>query len=165
MRTFIAVVTAFLAAALAPTLAFVFAGMALNGKALCSGEDVISLLALIGFCMIFAIAHVVILGLPVSLWLVHTNKFVLRSMLLAGFLIGSLPIALLANTLLRSDWADYIQLVFNAAHDIDGLSPCASARPTCNGNISGFELFESFRYLQKMLNIFICLRRKKLKRI
>ncbi|MEA9554351.1 hypothetical protein VC253_21840, partial [Xanthomonas campestris] len=46
--------------------------------------------------------------------LVHTNKFVLRSMLLAGFLIGSLPIALLANTLLRSDWADDIRLVFNA---------------------------------------------------
>ncbi|MEA9553748.1 hypothetical protein VC253_18530 [Xanthomonas campestris] len=69
MRTFIAVVTAFLAAALAPALAFVFAGMALNGKALCSGEDIISFLTLIGFCMIFAIAHVVILGLPVSLWL------------------------------------------------------------------------------------------------
>ncbi|WP_155273931.1 hypothetical protein [Xanthomonas arboricola] len=114
MRTFVAVVTAFLAAALAPALAFVFAGMALNGKALRSGEDVISFLALIGFCMIFAIAHAVILGLPVSLWLVRTNKFLLRSMLLAGFLIGSLPIALLANTLLRSDWTAYIKLVFNA---------------------------------------------------
>ncbi|MBB5866597.1 hypothetical protein [Xanthomonas sp. 3058] len=114
MRNFFAIVTAFLAAALAPALAFVFAGMALNGKALRGGEDVISFLALIGFCMIFAIAHAVILGLPVSLWLVRTNKFVLRSMLVAGFIVGSLPSALLANTLLRSDWTNYIKLVFNA---------------------------------------------------
>jgi hypothetical protein len=114
MRRFVAVLTAVLAAALAPALAFVSAGMALNGKTLNSGEDVISFLALVGFCMMFAIAHAVILGFPVSLWLLRTNKFVLRSMLLAGFLIGSLPIALLANTLLRSSWIDYLQLVFNA---------------------------------------------------
>ncbi|WOB50957.1 hypothetical protein NYR97_06125 [Xanthomonas hydrangeae] len=114
MRAFVAVVTAVLAAALAPALAFVSASMALNGKVLSSGEDVISFLALVGFCMMFAIAHAVILGLPVSLLLLRTNKFVLRSMLLAGSLIGSLPIALLANPLLRSDWIDYLQLVFNA---------------------------------------------------
>ncbi|WCE05522.1 hypothetical protein [Pseudoxanthomonas sp. JBR18] len=114
MRTFVAVVTAILAAALAPALAFVSAAMALNGKGLGSSEDIISFLALVGFCMLFAIAHAVILGLPVSLWLLRTNKFVLRSMLLAGSLIGSVPIALLANSLLRSDWIDYLQLVFNA---------------------------------------------------
>lgn len=103
-----------MAAALAPALAFVSAAMALNGKAPSSGEDVISFLALVGFCMIFAIAHAVILGLPVSLWLLRTNRFMIRSMLLAGALIGSLPIALLANKLLRSDWTDYLQLVLNS---------------------------------------------------
>jgi hypothetical protein len=131
MRQFIAVALALFSAALAPALVFSSILLALGGK------DALPTLAL-AFVAAFvvALAHVLVLGLPVSGWLMRLGRFKFRPMLLFGFIVGLVPVAIWAQPYKYSDaqysswsegvqkyrggiptlagWLDYLELITSA---------------------------------------------------
>lgn len=106
MRLFVAVATALTAASLAPALAFAVLWYSLGGK------EAISILPIAFLAsLLIAGAHALLLGTPAVAWLLYKRSFALRSMLVAGFVVGVGPAAIMLNPYMvassgTSSWSD-----------------------------------------------------------
>lgn len=98
----VAVVTAAIAAAAAPTL------LAILSVALITGEVTLYPWSFTGLLFVIALGHVVLLGLPIAAWLQYLGCLHALPVAVAGFFAGSLPYGLLCLFAYPSGWTPLI---------------------------------------------------------